>query len=106
MALTKHLDRIRRMHRLIQFRRTGTPERFAQQLGISQSMLYRLLNELKGMGAPVRFSQSLQSYEYYQRTELRLGFFAPELDNTQLRAVSGGEATVRPLANHHKNQAG
>ena len=80
MSLPKHLDRTRRMDRLIRFKRTGTPRQFADRLGISLSLLYRLLGELKAMGAPIHYCHLRQSYAYYERVELRLGFYKPELE--------------------------
>ncbi|MCP9235693.1 hypothetical protein [Lewinella sp. JB7] len=74
MSLPKQLDRLRRMHRLIKFKRTGTPEQFARKLGISRSLLYRLIGELKAMDAPVYFCIDRQSYAYYESVELQLGF--------------------------------
>ena len=90
MSLHKHLDRTRRIHQLIKFRRTGTPRSFADKLGISLSLLYRLLGELKDMGAPIHYCHIRQSYAYYEHVELKLGFFPRELKGNALRAVSGG----------------
>ena len=74
MSLHKNLERIRRMHALIKFRRTGTPEKFAERLGISVSLLYRLIGQLKEMGAPIHFCHQRQSYAYYESVELQIGF--------------------------------
>ena len=86
-----------RMHRLIKFKRTGPPDTFAEKLEISVSMLYRLMGDLKELGAPIEYSSFRQSYQYKQPTELRLGFYSPTLDTEQLRATNGGEAIVRKL---------
>lgn len=75
MALHRQLNRLRRMHNMIKFRRTGTPQSFADKMGISLSLLYKLLAEMKEMGAPINFCHLRQSYEYYEHTELRIGFF-------------------------------
>ena len=102
MSLPKQLDRIRRMHYLIERRRTGTPRRFAEQLGVSPSLLYQLIAELKKMGAPVHYCSLRQSYEYYERTELRLGFFPRELPVEELHAVSGGARVVALLGKNFR----
>ena len=87
-----------RMHRLIKFKRTGPPDTFAEKLEISVSMLYRLMADLKELGAPIEYSAYRQSYQYSRPTELRLGFFTPgELAAEQLRATQGGGAVVREL---------
>lgn len=70
----KHLDRMRRMHALIKFCRTGTPEAFALRIGVSVSMLYRLIAQLKELGAPVHYCHQRRSYAYYESVELQIGF--------------------------------
>ncbi len=94
MSLHKQLERTRRIHQLIKFRRTGTPKSFADKLGISLSLLYRLLGELKEMGAPIHYCHIRQSYAYYEHVELKLGFFAREMETTALRSVSGGGRVI------------
>ncbi len=74
MSMNNQFERFRQMHRLIKFRRTGTPDHFANHLGISKSLLYRLLAEIKEMGGPVHFCHQRQSYAYYESVELQLGF--------------------------------
>ena len=69
-----HLERFRRMHRLIKFKRTVTPEEFASRLGISSSLMYRLLNDLKVMGGPITYCPIKVSYVYIHPVELQLGF--------------------------------
>ncbi|MBB4078467.1 hypothetical protein GGR28_001080 [Lewinella aquimaris] len=94
MSLSKHLDRLHKMHRLIKFQRTGTPEEFAVRLGISRSMLYRLIGELKAMDAPIYFCVRRQSYTYSESVELQLGF--KRTNPAVLRDAAGG-ATCIPL---------
>lgn len=96
--MIKQLDRMRRMHNLIKFRRTGKPEAFAARLGISQSLLFRLLGELKKLGAPITYCQQRQTYTYYESVELQLGF-VPVSESVQLpREDAPQRAKVIPLA--------
>ena len=97
MAINKHLERLRRMHQLIKFKRTGTPEVFAEKLGLSQSLLYRLLSEMKALGAPVHFCHSRQSYVYYEPVELQLGFVTMRTLSEQ-SSHSRADATVSQLS--------
>lgn len=84
---------------MIRFRRTGPPQSFANKMGISLSFLYKLLAEMKEMGAPIHFSQLRQTYEYYEPVELQLGFQRPTQDSVQLSALASG-ATIIPLGRH------
>ncbi len=85
------------MHNLIKFRRTGTPEQFAERLGICNSLLYRLLSELKEMGAPIHFCQHRQSYAYYESVELRVEFVRVGQEGPPGNEHSAREAKVRSL---------
>ena len=97
MSMLKQLERLRRMHTLIKFHRTGTPEEFAQRLGISCSLLYRLLSELKSMGAPIHFCQHRQSYAYYESVEFRLEFVRVAQESKPAAKGQTKIAKVRPL---------
>ncbi len=96
--MNNQLERFRKMHRLIKFKRTGPPEQFAEQLSISQSLLYRLLGELKAMGGPVHFCHLQQTYAYYENVELQLGFVPVAATGTQPESLGLHQgATIRPL---------
>lgn len=64
MSLLKYLERAERMDRLIQRKATGRAEDFAQKLGISRSLLMEHLRDLKELGAPIRYSETHQTYYY------------------------------------------
>ncbi|MEL6971793.1 MAG: hypothetical protein AAFZ63_26810 [Bacteroidota bacterium] len=81
MSLIRKIERIERMHQMINYKRTGTPESFARKLGISQSMLYVLINEIKALGAPVVYCRYRESYEYLYPVEFAAGFKAPVVMN-------------------------
>ena len=85
------------MHALIKFRRTGTPEKFAERMGISVSMLYRLISQLKEMGAPIHFCHQRQSYAYYESVELQIGFV--RINNPKPAGIARllGQGKVRGL---------
>ncbi len=95
MSFLKKVERIERMHSLIKYKRTGTPEQFAQKMGLSQSMIYLIIGELKKMGAPIVYSKYRESYQYEYPVHFKFGFSNPDLDEQQLRQVSGGHADRR-----------
>ena len=72
MGLLKYIDRLKRMNDLITRKATGTPEEFAGKLGLSKSMLMINLNELKEMGAPIKYDP--QNRNYFYEGECKLVF--------------------------------
>ncbi|PHL00120.1 hypothetical protein CGL56_03500 [Neolewinella marina] len=85
------------MHNLIKFRRTGTPDQFAERIGVSRSLLFRLLGELKDMGAPIHYCHLRKSYTYYGSVELQLCYISvPDMATIQTVSIGSG-ARVIPL---------
>lgn len=66
MKLLKQIERINRLHELIKHRRTGTPQELAKRLGISTSMVYKMMDELRLKDAPIEYSRPLRTYYYSQ----------------------------------------
>lgn len=78
MSLLKYIDRLKRMDDLIRRKGTGTPNEFAEKLGISKSMLMINLSELKEMGALLTYDTINQTYVYLNGCRLRLEFELPK----------------------------
>jgi predicted transcriptional regulator len=51
---------------------TGTPEEFAEKLGIKRSTLYQSLQEMRDMGVDIRYSCTRQSYYYADERRIRI----------------------------------
>ncbi|MEM6316916.1 MAG: hypothetical protein AAF960_04560 [Bacteroidota bacterium] len=105
MSLHHKIDRIQRMHDLINYKRTGKPDQFARKMGLSESMLYSLLKELKSLGAPIAYCRSRESYQYLHPVEFRIGFVPSSIAREELRAINGGTAMIRylPIAENRDN---
>lgn len=87
MSLLKYIERLKRMDDLISRRATGTPDEFAEKLGISKSMLMINLSEFKEMGALVKYDPLSQSYYYYATCVLKVGF---EIETKAAGNLKGG----------------
>lgn len=75
MSLLNQLTRIERMDQFIRTRSTGTPEEFAQKLGISPSHLYQILKFIKEtMHTRVYYSKTHQSYCYEDNVRFFFGY--------------------------------
>ncbi|SKB52249.1 hypothetical protein [Daejeonella lutea] len=66
MKFIEQIERINRLHELIKFRRTGTPQELARRLDLSTSMVFKLLEELKVKEAPIEYSREFRTYYYTQ----------------------------------------
>ncbi|MBK5210272.1 MAG: hypothetical protein JJE44_12345 [Flavobacteriaceae bacterium] len=66
MKLFKQLKRLKKINHLIEKEATGSPEDFAQNIGISRGHLYRLIGVLKDYGATIEYSRKLNSFYYPQ----------------------------------------
>lgn len=87
MTLIEKLQFIERIDALIRRSATGTPKQLAHRLNISERGLFKTLNLMKKMGAPIYYSISKESYTYKYEVEFRAGF---SVSKGQLRNVVGG----------------
>ncbi len=66
MGFEKDVDIIERIDKKICMRNTGRPDELADQLGISPSWLYEILNVMKTMGADIVYDNIAKTYYYAQ----------------------------------------
>ena len=88
MSLLKYIERLKRMDDLIRRRATGTPDEFAEKLGICKSMLMINLFELKEMGALIKYDLNAQTYYYCQGCRLKCEF---EVVENEMIRLKGGK---------------
>lgn len=88
--LLRKIETIQRVDQLIRMQATGTPKNLAKRLEISQASLFRLIDTMKGLNAPICYDLSVQSYVYAEKTFFKCGFFMQELDQRTLQNVDGG----------------
>ena len=72
MSLTKYIERLRRMDSLISMMATGSPEEFAEKLGLRRSALFESLHEMRGMGVDIKYSFIRQSYYYADNHRIKI----------------------------------
>ncbi len=90
MSLSSNIERIERMHRMIAHKRTGCPKEFARKMGVSRSMIYQLIRELKALGAPISYCKYYRSYKYIYPVDFKIGFDRSSVSTAELRQVDGG----------------
>lgn len=74
MGILKYVNRLQRMDALIRRRATGTPEEFAERLGLCRSALMENIREMKELGAPISYCKHRQSYFYEKAIVLHIGY--------------------------------
>jgi len=72
--MIKQIALIERIDQLVRMQATGAPEDFAYRLGISKTKLYRTINIMRDLKAPVSYDISLQSFIYEEEVGFRFGF--------------------------------
>jgi hypothetical protein len=79
MSFLKYLHRLERIDSLIRRKATGTPEEFAEYLGLCRSALMEYIREMKELGAPFAYCRQRQSYFYEEEKQLFIGFASKSL---------------------------
>jgi predicted DNA-binding transcriptional regulator YafY len=64
MQLFDTIDRVHRIHKLIQREATGTADEFADRLHIRRRQLYNILEEFRDYGAEIKYSRTKCSFYY------------------------------------------
>ena len=90
MKVFEFLDRIPPPHKLVLRQKTGTPEEFARQLGVSRTTLYELIDELKSRGVPIVYSKSAKTFFYKQPYDIAVTCSLRPLTIKEEKESSGG----------------
>jgi predicted DNA-binding transcriptional regulator YafY len=63
--MPKHyFNRLERLDFLIRIKATGTPKILSQKMGVSERTVYKYIEILQSLGAPVTYSKIKESYVY------------------------------------------
>lgn len=92
MNLIDKLKLIERVDQLVRLSATGSPKDFARRLKLSESGLYRLIDLMKQLGAPIYYSNYKASYCYEFNVDFAIGFTAD-------RGILGGVNIFMLLSN-------
>jgi predicted DNA-binding transcriptional regulator YafY len=74
MMLKEIMDRLSRMDELIRIKGTGSPKQLAGKIGLSERAMYETLMLMRGLGAPIHYCRSRQSYYYKEEGRFTIGF--------------------------------
>ena len=66
---------ILRLDQMIRLRFRGNADSLARRLGVSRSTFFRLLDDMRSLGAPIEFDETGQFYYYENVGKFQFGFF-------------------------------
>jgi DNA-binding Lrp family transcriptional regulator len=85
MSIIDHIYLLERVHHHIEHKSTGTPREFADRLQISERKLYRILDELRDLGAVIDYNAERSSYMYGNEVQLNIHLRINERDKMQTK---------------------
>lgn len=88
--LTQQIALLERVDQLIRLKATGRPKQLAKRLQVSEATIFRMIETMKEMNAPVYYDFNTQSYVYSKLTKFRCGYYVEDLDVKTERNLSGG----------------
>lgn len=72
MTAKKYFSRLKNLDQLIQDEGTGRPKELAEKLNMSERMIYRYIQNLKDLGAPLEYDAEKRSYVYTSNVSLKV----------------------------------
>jgi transcriptional antiterminator len=90
MKNLKNLERLQQLHQRIVQENTGTPKELANFMNISERSLYKLIEQLKDLTAPICYNRTSNTYFYNGDFELQISISVTALSNNEIIQVFGG----------------
>ena len=90
------IERIKKMHALIQSEKTGNPVEFAQQMNLSRSHLYNLIEQIKEMDAHIKYCKKKECFYYEKPFDLIFTYSLKTIANEETKEIFGG-FHLRPI---------
>ena len=82
--IIKQIELIERVDQLIRLQATGSPDDLAYRLGVSKTKLYRIINTMKSLGAPIEYDIAIQSFVYAEAVGFTFGFYPRQQKHKKL----------------------
>lgn len=101
MRFNERVSLIERIDQLIRLKATGTPSSLAERLNISEASLFRIINEMKELDAPISYCIASQSYFYETPVSFRFGFYGRELTLEEQQRIDAGQG-YQSILNFYK----
>ncbi len=85
--IIKQIELIQRIDQLIRLKATGTAIELASKLGISRAKLYRVIDTMKELNAPVEYDFTSQSFVYARAVGFRFGFYVKDINTIDISTI-------------------
>ncbi|MBK5209683.1 MAG: HTH domain-containing protein [Flavobacteriaceae bacterium] len=90
MKTLKQLERLRKAHKLIQQEKTGSPSEFANKLDVSERQVYKIIDYLKEIDAPIIYNRKIKTYYYTTSFDLLVNVSVQVLIENEVRNIYAG----------------
>lgn len=90
MKYIKYIDRINKIHSLINSQKTGTPETFAKQLDLSRRQMYIQLEFFKTLNAKIKYCKKKETFYYNSKFEFSFRYDIVAISDEESIKISGG----------------
>lgn len=94
MEFIRQIERLQLLNKLVREKRTGSPQEFAERLGVSRAKLYLMLDELKDEGVEIRFCKKIKSF-CFKKGKIILNFSYEILPDEELQNLDGGLCEIQ-----------
>ncbi|MCG8411198.1 MAG: HTH domain-containing protein [Bacteroidales bacterium] len=74
MNFLKNIERLERIDFLIRYKNTGSPKELAKKLNISERQIYRLIEQMRSLGAKIEYSKIKKTYFFSKPQKLKIGY--------------------------------
>lgn len=89
MNSIKNLERLQRLHLLIEQEATGSPKELASRMHISERLVYNLIEQLRDYEADVCFDRKRKTYYYSDNFHLEVNISVSVVSNNQTTRILG-----------------
>jgi len=90
MKAIEQMERLQRMNKLIKGECTGTPEEFADKLGISRRHLYSEIEYFKDLGVEIGYSRSRRTFSFCNGHEIEIAYHVKVMPKEITKNINGG----------------
>jgi predicted DNA-binding transcriptional regulator YafY len=90
MQIFETIDRVQRIHKLIQREATGTADEFAERLHLKKRQIYNIMEEFKDYGAKIKYSRTKCTYYYVNDFDVLVKINVDDLSNQEKRSIYAG----------------
>jgi len=90
MLIFEAIERLERIHKLIQRKATGTPDEFAEKLHLGKRQMYNILDEFRGYGADIKYNRMNCTFYYNNDFEVLVKINVNPLSRVEQKTINAG----------------